>query len=352
MKPGTPLKILLALLALAAVPTAATLAAAAEITLKVSHIVPPSHGLQKDFLEPWIGQLEEKTGGEVAVKIYDETTAFGNIDRQADQVRAGVMDMAVGWNGMPRDRYPAASIIETPFLARYAGSGSEALWNLYKEGMLGDDYKDFKVLALFTHAGGLIHTLDKPVRSPEDLKGLRLRTANPAVSAMLAYLGASPIGLPHAAIYENLQNGNIDGLVTTWDLVDFTKSNELLNYHTDAGVYVGGFYFVMNRKKYNSLPKNVRAAIDEISGDALVAKFGDWWNKWESPARPMRSNAAIRSSRSTTPRARNGKTRFGPTVEGYLEGLKAKGVKNPKAIYERAQELVAKYDVEYRVGDK
>ena len=36
----------------------------------------------------------------------------------------------------------------------------------------------------------------------------------------------------------------------------------------------------------------------------------------------------------------------------HLEGLKTRGVKNPKAIYERARELVAKYDVEYRVGDK
>ena len=351
MKPGMPLKILLALLALAAVPTGATLAAA-EITLKVSHYLPPSHGFQKDFLEPWIGWLEEKTHGEVAVEIHDATTAFGNIGRQADQVRAGVMDMAVGLNGMPRGRYPAASIIETPFLVRYAGSGSEALWNLYKEGMLGDDYKDFKVLALFTHAGGLIHTLDKPVRSLENLKGLRLRTPGPAVSAMLMDLGASPVGLPPSAIYENLQQGNIDGLVATWDLVDFTKSNELLNYHTDADSYTAGFFFVMNRKKYNSLPKNVRQAIDEISGDALVAKFGDWWNKWEAAGKAdaiKRGDKIIEIDDATRAKWKDA---VRPMIEDYLEGLKTRGVKNPKAIYERARELVAKYDVEYRVGDK
>ena len=68
----------------------------------------------------------------------------------------------------------------------------------------------------------------------------------------------------------------------------------------------------MNRKKYNSLPKNVRQAIDEISGDALVAKIRRLVEQvGKPPARPMRSNAATRSSRSTTPRARNGKTRFG-----------------------------------------
>ena len=119
------------------------------------------------------------------------------------------MDMAVSPNGMPRGRYPAASIIETPFLVEYAGSGSEALWSL-QEGMLGDDYKDFKVLALFTHAGGLIHTLDKPVRSLENLKGLRLRTQTGGFGDVGTL--ASPVGLPPGD-YENLQKAISTGVL-------------------------------------------------------------------------------------------------------------------------------------------
>ena len=202
-------KTLIGLLAGATILTSAGIAQAAEITLKVSHYLPPSHGFQKDFLENWGKELSEKTNGKVEVKVFDATSAFGKIDRQADQVRAGVMDMAVGLNGIPRDRYPAASVIEMPFLVKYADSGSETLSQLYKEGLLGSDYNDFKVLGLFTHEGGLIHTLDTPVRSLEDLKGLRLRTPSPAVSAMLESFGASPVGLPPSAIYENLQKGNI-----------------------------------------------------------------------------------------------------------------------------------------------
>ena len=345
-------KTLMSLLTGASMLAGAGMAQAADITLKVSHYLPPSHGFQVDFLESWAKQLSEKTNGKVDVKIYDATSAFGKIDRQADQVRAGVMDMAVGLNGIPRDRYPSASIIEMPFLVKYADSGSETLWNLYKEGLLGSDYENFKVLALFTHEGGLIHTLDTPVRSLDDLKGLRLRTPSPAVSAMLEAFGASPVGLPPSAIYENLQKGNIEGLVTTWDLVNAVKANELLKYHTDAAAYTAGFYFVMNKKKYDSLPKDVQTAIDEISGDALVGKFGGWWDKWEAAGKAdaeKRGDEIITIDDATRAQWQES---VQPMIKDYLEGLKEKGVADPQAVYKRAQELVAEFDAKYHADDK
>lgn len=319
---------------------------AAETTLKISHYLPPRHGFQTDFLAPWAKALEEKTGGKVAVEIFDGTSAFGRIDRQADQVRAGVIDIALGLNGIPRDRYPASSVIEMPFLVESADSGSRALWQLYKEGALGGEYDDFKVLALFTHHGGLFHTVDKPVRTLDDLKGLRMRTPSPAVSAMLEYLGASPVGMPPAAIYESLQKGVLDGVVTTWDLVGAIKANELLKYHTDAKAYVAGFHVLMNKKKYESLPEDVRAAIDALSGDALVAKFGAWWDKWDArgleDAR-QRGNEIIPVDEAT--RKQWAET-LQPMIATYLETLKAQGVADPQALYRRAQELVAKFDAE------
>ncbi|MEG9883768.1 MAG: TRAP transporter substrate-binding protein [Hyphomicrobiales bacterium] len=324
----------------------------AEITLKISHYLPPSHGFQKDFLKPWARRLEEKTHGKVHVKIYDATSVFGKIGRQADQVRAGVMDMALGLNGIPRDRYPASSIIEMPFLVKYADSGSWTLWTLYKEGLLGHDYDGFKVLALFTHEGGLFHTLKTPVRSLDDLKGLRLRTPSPPVSAMLEAFGASPVGLPPAAIYENLQKGAIDGVVTTWDLVNAVKANELLQYHTAAAAYVAGFHFLMNARKYESLPEDVRKAIDDISGDRLVGKFGDWWNKWELAGKTdaiRRGDTIIAIDEKTHDKWQKA---VQPMIARYLARLKASGVKDPDAIYRRARELVAHYDALYHAGDR
>lgn len=329
--------------ALAFASTARPLRAQDPITLKISHYLPPRHGFQTDFLVPWGEDLTAKTDGRVKVEIHDATSGFGNIMRQADQVRAGVIDIALGLNGIPRGRFPASSIIELPFMVEKAGPGSKTLYTLYKEGMLGGEYDDFHVLALFTHHGGLIHTADKPVRALTDLEGLRLRTPGPAVSAMLESVGASPVGMPPAQIYENLQKGVINGVVTTWDLVGAIKLNELLSYHTDARAYVAGFHVLMNKARYEGLPADVRAAVDELSGDNLVAKFGPWWDKWEARGRKDaidRGNEII--DIGDAERA-DWKKQLAPMIETYLAGLKDEGVENPVAVHDRARELVEKF---------
>ena len=54
-------------------------AAAAEINLKLSHFLPPVHGIHTDFIEPWAKQLEACTNGKVAVEIYPGGTQLGNV---------------------------------------------------------------------------------------------------------------------------------------------------------------------------------------------------------------------------------------------------------------------------------
>lgn len=317
-----------------------------EIDLKISQYLPDRHGFQADFLAPWAAELQERTGGKVEVEIFAGNSAYGDVARQADQVRAGVVDISLGLAGIPRGRFPATSVIELPFLVEDAGSGSKALWQLYKEGALGDEYDDFKVLALFVHNGGLIHTRDTPVRQLSDLNGLRLRTPGPASSAMLEHLGASPVGLPPSQIYENLQKGVLDGLVTTWDLVGAIKLNELLTYHADARAYTAAFYVVMNQRSYDALPDDVRAVIDDMSGDNLVAKFGDWWSKWDTTGREdavARGQEIITIDEETRTQWRG---ELQPMIDGYLSTLADEGVSDPTALYARAQELVAQFQAE------
>jgi len=225
-----------------------------------------------------------------------------------------------------------------------ARAGSHALWSLYKEGALGSDYEDFKVLGLFTHHGGLLHTVDKPVRTLEDLAGLRLRTPSPAVSAMLEAVGGSPVGLPPSAIYENLQKGSLDGVITTWDLVGAVRANELLKYHTDARTYAAGFHVVMNQGKFDGLPTEIRDVLEDMTGDNLVAKFGDWWDAWDARGKNdaiERGNEIIEIDTDT----RNAwRAQLQPMIEGFLAGMKDQGVADPQALYARTQELVAEIE--------
>ena len=65
-----------------------------RITLKLSHYLPPTHGLHTDFMEPWAQELEQKTQGAVSVQISPGTSALGQAANQLDQCRNGIVDIA------------------------------------------------------------------------------------------------------------------------------------------------------------------------------------------------------------------------------------------------------------------
>lgn len=317
--------------------------AAEPLELKLSHFLPPVHGIHTDFLEPWARELEARTNGQVKVTIFPGGTQFGNVAKQYDQVRAGVVDIAHGLHGIPRGRFPRTSIIELPFLTESADAATRTLWALYPT-HLAQEYPGVKVLALHAHNGGLIHTRGKQVQTMDDLKGLRIRTPSPAISSMLDYLGASPVGLPPGQVYENLQKGVIDGTVFPWDPVASFKLAEVLDYHLDARAYTVSFYFVMNQNVYDNLPDDVRAAIDELSGEALIGRFGDWWNQWDAPglaAAEMANQPILRLSEDERDRWRKA---LAPMIDAWLETLAAEGVENPRDLYAETQRLVAEYE--------
>lgn len=137
--------------------TAAVFAAGAgaqeKIELKFSHYAPPVLGFQVDIIEPWIADLEKRTGGKLTARIFAANSPFGNIANQADQVKAGVTAIAWGLNGVPRGRFPRAMIIDLPFMASSSNAASKTLWSM-RAGLLADDYKDFKLIALHCHPAG------------------------------------------------------------------------------------------------------------------------------------------------------------------------------------------------------
>ncbi|EKV26645.1 hypothetical protein C882_2272 [Caenispirillum salinarum AK4] len=314
--------------------------ASAETTLKLSHYLPPVHGIHTDFIVPWTEQVTECTNGEVQFEIFPGGTQLGNVAKQQEQVLAGVVDIAHGLHGIPRGRFPRTSLIELPFLTEDAGAASETLWELYPE-YLAPEYRGMKVLALHAHNGGLIHTANTKVETMEDMEGLRLRTPSPAVSQMLTALGATPQGLPPGEVYENIQKNVIDGTVFPWDPVKSFGLNEVLNYHLEAGAYTVPFFFVMNERKFDSLPENAQSCIDEASGEALVSKFGGWWDKWDAAGRQEAVEAGHTITELTEEERQRWREALQPVTESYIAEV-GQQVDNAQEIYDAMRETLAK----------
>ncbi len=316
--------------------------AAAETRLTLSHFLPAVHGIHTDFIVPWTEQVTECAGGAVTFEISPGGTARGSVARQQEQVMAGVVDIAHGLHGIPRGRFPRTSLIDLPFLTDDAGAATHALWSIFDD-YLAEEYSGLKVLALHAHNGGLIHTRDRPVTTMEDLQGLRIRTPSPAISEMLSFLGASPQGLPPGEVYENLQRGVIDGTVFPWDPVNSFGLAEVLNYHLEARVYTVSFFFVMNEARYNALDEETRACIDAASGDALIARFGDWWDAWDAPGRAAAEARGSQISALSDAERERWREALSPMIEAYLDAVEAEGVANAREIHAALQAAIADY---------
>jgi TRAP-type C4-dicarboxylate transport system substrate-binding protein len=90
----------------------------------------------------------------------------------------------------------------------------------------------------------------------------------------------------------------------------------------------------MNRSSYDRLPADVRDALDSISGDAWVAKFGPYWDKWDKPVRDRANEPGHEVVVPDTAKMAQWKAALSPVTERYLATLSAHFA-NARATYEK-----------------
>jgi len=305
------------------------------VELKMSHYLPSVNVISTDFLGAWAADVEKRAGGKAKITIYPAGSSFGQIDRQLDQVKSGVVDIAFGLVGVPRDRLPRTELVELPFLAPDRSTANKALWAVAKKD-LENEYPGLKLLAL-TVDMTYLHTKGRAVKSIDDLKGLRVRAPSVTVNKILADIGAVPVNMPPVQVYESLEKGVIDGTVFAWDPIASYRLAEVLDNHVDNVVSAVSFWFAMNEKKYNALPPEVRAAIDAVSGDNLIPRFDAWFEKWSKAgvdAAKGRRSAIVMLPDAEVARWKKNSEKV---IEERLAELEGRGVKDARAVYQDLQ---------------
>lgn len=251
---------------------------AADVTLKLHQMLPPQATIPSKVLEPWAQKVQTESGGRIAVELYPAMQLGGKPADLVDQVKDGVVDLTWTLFGYTPGRFPKSEAFELPFMVTTAEATSVAFQDYYEK-HLKDELTDYHVLAVHTHGPGLIHTIaSKPVKSLEDMQGLKLRGTSKVVNQMLEAMGASAIGMPVTAVPESLSKSVIDGSVVPWEVTPAIKIAELAPNHTafsgPNGLYTGTFVFAMNKDSYDALPDDLKKVIDDNSGQELARLFG------------------------------------------------------------------------------
>ncbi|MBP8271410.1 MAG: TRAP transporter substrate-binding protein [Sphaerotilus sp.] len=280
----------------AAITLAAPALYAQEVTLKVSHFLPPNSNYQKGVLEPWCDKLAKESGGKLKCQIYPAMQLGGTPPQLADQVKNAVADIVMTSPSYSSGRFPYTEALEQPFTLPPGGlAGSKAMWE-YSQKYAMKDYADFKLLAMFSGSGVIMSTSSKPILTVDGFKGVKLRSPSRSAAKLLTALGGAPVNMPPAQITEAVAKGVVDGAMATWELVPAVKLQEVTKYHMQAPANQEAFtqnplVMLMNKAKYDGLPADLKAVLDKASGPALVELAGTAWDKAIVDGRRIASDA-------------------------------------------------------------
>lgn len=239
----------------------------APIELKFAHYSPPGHPMLEGIAKPWSRMLEEKSKGKLKVTIYPGESLCKAKDTY-DAVVSGIADIGYGLSLFTPGRHVVTNVITTPFAPWCVSSelASQVEQKLYDEGRIAKEFADVKLLFLYTTPPSTLFTA-KPIRSLKDAKGTKLvMYAHTAEGEGLEAIGFTPVTLPTPEVYLGLQRGVVEGTILTWESCAGRKIYEVAKYAIDLKITTVPFYYIMNLKKWDSLPPDVKEVVNSLSG--------------------------------------------------------------------------------------
>ena len=268
----------MAITAAATMPVRGALAQAAE-ELKLHSFVPPTHIIWTEVLTPWSQEVARLSDNRLTVRLFPAMQLGGRPPELYRQTVQGITDATFTLPGYTSNDFPMMALTELPGTATSAEDGTRKLWANFDK-FLAREFKDTKVLMLWNSDSASLMSKNKPLRTLEDLKGMKIRAPSAAQSAQLEALGATPIDMPAPAIYNNLDRGVIDATQIPMSAALDFKLIEVAKYFTiDAPLGRSPFLVAMNRARYEKLPADLRKVIDDTTGLDLSLKGAATYDK-------------------------------------------------------------------------
>lgn len=241
-----------------------------KLSLKVS-VTTSEQDTWAKAVEKWNEDLQEKTDGRIELKLYaNESLSNGNSPKGVEAVQNGSTDISIHsmiiYNVLDKK-------FATPTLPWLLPTYEEADAAMNGEG--GEELKELirtkGIEPLAYGEGGFrqITNSKHPITSPEDLKGLKIRT--PATEMMVdtyKEFGGDPTVMNFSEVFTSLQQGVIDGQENPLNIIYNSKLNEVQDYITVWNYMYDPLIFGMNKKLFDGLDEETRKIIQETGQDA------------------------------------------------------------------------------------
>lgn len=317
-----------------------------SVTLKFHTFMAPTSNVWVNMHKAWMDKVEKESNRRIKFEAYPAMQLGGTPVQLYDQARDGVVDVVWTLPGNTAGRFPRVEVFELPFIMSNAEATSKAYWE-YVQTMAPDEFKDTQVIALQVHGPGVIHTVEKPVKSVADMRGIKMRAPTRQVNKLIGALGAIPVGMPLPQIPDALSKGTIQGCVIPWEVVPSVKVHELTKYSAEfdpagGSLYTTTFVMAMNKAKYNSLPPDLKKVIDANSGMATSAWLGKVQQAGDIPGRKAAVDHGNTIFTVSAAEAQEFRRRSRAIEVEWVDDMKKRGFDGRKLL-ETARSLIDKH---------
>lgn len=251
-------------------------AAAAEIVLKFANSNAVDHPLNVRLKEA-TAKIKQETGGKVEIRMFPNSQLGGDTD-VLSQLRSGAVDFfslsgLILGNFIPVTAIPGVGFAfknyETVWGALDGDLGAFLRAKIADSGLYAFDKNwDDGFTQLFSST--------KPIETPEDLKGFKLRVpASPIFVSLFKSIGAAPVAINWGETYSALQTKVVDGLEQSLINMEASKVYEVQKYGSLVNLAWNGFFILANGAKWKGLTGDQKALIARNFNDAAVKQRAD-----------------------------------------------------------------------------
>jgi len=305
------------------------------IELTYSNFFPAPHKNAILSVE-WGKEVEKRTNGRVKVTVFPGGT-LTPAAQCYDGVVKGLSDVGLSVLGYTRGRFPLTEVIDLP-LGYRNGLEATKLINLYYKKFKPKELDDVKVMYLHAHGPGILHT-KKPVATLEELKGLKI-SCHGLSAKIVAALGAVPVAMPMPDRYDAIQKGVAEGGMFPEEALKGWKLAEVVNDTTQnfGSAYTTGFFVVMNKEKWASLPPDIQKIIEKIN-DEWILKTGQAWDEIDKIGYDLAAAKGIKTITLSKAEDERWHKQVQPILDDYVKAMNEKKLPGAEALKFCQEEL-------------
>lgn len=260
-----------------------TLAAALSLSAGAAHAqelryanwAAPMHTITASQIDPMAEALSAGTGGAVTLRAYHGGELGAGPQDQFVRVVQGTADLGWGLPGYTSSQFPLTMMLEAPG-ALPLDEPVHAAFSRAADAVEGE-FPMTEVLSFWGSEPNILMMRDREIHAPGDLAGLKIRVAGAIAADAVAALGATPVQIPMTQVYNGLQTGLIDGLVSGGSVLQDFRLDEVVGSIT-TGPNFGRltFFTVMNKAAHDRLPQDAQAVLEEGRADWSAAAEAAW----------------------------------------------------------------------------